>query len=67
MTLFAKLMSLLEANEARDIVVFGGGIIPVDDIAELRNLGVAQIFTPGATTQEITAWVAENVPDASSH
>ncbi len=67
MTLFAKLMSLLEANEARDIVVFGGGIIPLDDIAELRNLGVAQIFTPGATTQEITAWVAENVPDASSH
>ena len=66
MTLFAKLMSLLEANDARDIVVFGGGIIPVDDIAELRELGVAQIFTPGATTGEITAWVAEHVPDASS-
>jgi methylmalonyl-CoA mutase C-terminal domain/subunit len=66
MTLFAKVMSLLEANDARDIVVFGGGIIPVDDIDELRELGVAQIFTPGATTHEITAWVAEHVPDASS-
>lgn len=66
MTLFAKLMSLLEAKDAGDIVVFGGGIIPVDDIAELRELGVAQIFTPGATTQEITAWVAEHVPDASA-
>ncbi|HZG98079.1 MAG TPA: cobalamin B12-binding domain-containing protein [Nocardioidaceae bacterium] len=67
MTLFAKLMSLLAANDARDIVVFGGGIIPVDDIAELSKLGVAQIFTPGATTHEITAWVAEHVPDASAH
>ncbi len=67
MTLFARLMSLLQANEARDIVVFGGGIIPIDDIAELKKLGVAQIFTPGATTHEITAWVAEHVPDASAH
>jgi methylmalonyl-CoA mutase C-terminal domain/subunit len=66
MTLFRKLIELLEANDARDIVVFGGGIIPEDDIPQLRELGVAQIFTPGATTQEITAWVADNVRDASS-
>ena len=66
MTLFAKLMQLLETSDAGDIVVFGGGIIPEDDIPRLRELGVAQIFTPGASTQEITAWVAENVPDAGA-
>ena len=45
----------------RDIVVFGGGIIPEDDIPELEELGVAKVFTPGATTTEIVDWVREHV------
>jgi methylmalonyl-CoA mutase C-terminal domain/subunit len=61
MTLFRRVMELLAERDARDIVVFGGGIIPEDDITELRELGVAQIFTPGATTASIIEWVRANV------
>jgi methylmalonyl-CoA mutase C-terminal domain/subunit len=61
MTLFRRVMELLAAREAGDIVVFGGGIIPADDIAELAKLGVARIFTPGATTASIIEWVRANV------
>jgi methylmalonyl-CoA mutase C-terminal domain/subunit len=57
MTLFAKVMDLLKQREATDIIVFGGGIIPEDDIPELEKIGVAKVFTPGATTTEIVAWV----------
>ena len=57
MTLFAKVMELLAARDATDIVVFGGGIIPEADIPELEKIGVAKVFTPGATTTEIVAWV----------
>ncbi len=64
MTLFAKVVQLLEERDAADIIVFGGGIIPEDDIPELKKLGVATVFTPGATTTEIVAWVREHVnPD----
>ena len=61
MTLFRKVLELLAARDAADIVVFGGGIIPVEDIAELEKLGVARIFTPGATTASIIEWVRANV------
>ena len=61
MTLFRRVLELLAERDARDIVVFGGGIIPTDDIAELEKLGVAKIFTPGATTQSIIEWVRANV------
>jgi methylmalonyl-CoA mutase C-terminal domain/subunit len=47
MTLFRRVIELLAERDASDIVVFGGGIIPADDIAELEALGVARIFTPG--------------------
>jgi methylmalonyl-CoA mutase C-terminal domain/subunit len=57
MTLFAKVMQLLKERDATDIVVFGGGIIPEADIPELEKIGVAKVFTPGATTTEIVAWV----------
>jgi methylmalonyl-CoA mutase, C-terminal domain len=57
MTQFRRVLELLAEHDARDIVVFGGGIIPNEDIAELRELGVAQIFTPGASTSEIIGWV----------
>lgn len=61
MTLFAKVMELLRARDATDIVVFGGGIIPEGDIPELEKIGVAKVFTPGATTTEIVEWVRGNV------
>ena len=61
MTLFAKTIELLKERDAADIVVFGGGIIPEADIPELTRLGVAKVFTPGATTTEIVAWVKDNV------
>jgi methylmalonyl-CoA mutase C-terminal domain/subunit len=61
MTLFRRVLELLAERDAADIVVFGGGIIPPDDIAELAKLGVAKIFTPGATTASIIEWVRANV------
>ncbi len=61
MTLFAKVIDLLKAQDAADIVVFGGGIIPADDIPLLAEMGVARVFTPGATTTEITSWVNEEL------
>jgi methylmalonyl-CoA mutase C-terminal domain/subunit len=61
MTLFRRVLELLAERDASDIVVFGGGISPADDIAELAQLGVARIFTPGATTASIIEWVRANV------
>ena len=61
MTLFRKVVELLRARGAEDIVVFGGGIIPEADIPELTKLGVAKVFTPGASTQSIVEWVRANV------
>ena len=57
MTLFSEVMDLLKANDATDIVVFGGGIIPEADIPALESLGVARIFTPGTPTQDVVDWV----------
>lgn len=62
MTLFARLFEVLREEGAEDIVVFGGGIIPEADIPELAKMGVARIFTPGSTTQEIVEWVRSAVP-----
>jgi methylmalonyl-CoA mutase C-terminal domain/subunit len=61
MTLFPAIIDELQSRGIGDIVVFGGGIIPPEDVAELRQRGVREIFTPGATTQEIVAWVRTNV------
>jgi methylmalonyl-CoA mutase, C-terminal domain len=61
MTLFARLSELLGERGIDDVVVFGGGIIPDEDIPELERLGVAHIFTPGATTTDIVDWVREHV------
>ena len=57
MTLFARVVELLRSKGATDVLVFGGGIIPVADIPKLAELGVAKVFTPGATTHEIVDWV----------
>jgi methylmalonyl-CoA mutase C-terminal domain/subunit len=59
MTLFRRLIELLAERDASDIRVFGGGIIPDEDIPLLEELGVAKVFTPGATTGEITSWVSD--------
>lgn len=65
MTLFAKVVDLLKSRDASDIKVFGGGIIPEADIAPLKALGVAAIFTPGTPTGDVVAWVNENVQSAA--
>lgn len=61
MTQFARVAELLKEQDAEDIVIFGGGIIPEEDLPELAKIGVQKIFTPGATTEEIVTWVNENV------
>jgi methylmalonyl-CoA mutase C-terminal domain/subunit len=61
MTLFARLAELMRERGVDDVVVFGGGIIPAEDVAELERLGVAGVFTPGATTTEIVDWVRAHV------
>jgi methylmalonyl-CoA mutase C-terminal domain/subunit len=66
MTLFARVLELLRERDATDILVFGGGIIPDADIPELKSLGVAEIFTPGASTQAIVDWVRANLGAAGA-
>lgn len=66
MTLFERVIVLLAERDATDIVVFGGGIIPAADLPELERLGVARIFTPGASTQEIVEWVRTHVGTATA-
>ncbi|RAG86928.1 methylmalonyl-CoA mutase [Streptacidiphilus pinicola] len=61
MTLCAKIVELLRERDAEDIVVFGGGIIPDDDIPELKALGVAEIFTPGTPTHAVVSWVESHL------
>src|SRR5688500_16109696 len=60
MTLFARLLELMRERGIDDVVVFGGGIIPDEDIPELAKMGVARIFTPGATTTRIRDRVRQN-------
>jgi methylmalonyl-CoA mutase, C-terminal domain len=57
MTLFPRILDLLAAKGADEVLVFGGGIIPEADIPKLKELGVAEIFTPGARMDSITAWL----------
>jgi methylmalonyl-CoA mutase C-terminal domain/subunit len=59
MTLFPKVLDLLKEKGASDVLVFGGGIIPDADIPKLKELGVAEIFTPGATMTSITDWLTD--------
>jgi methylmalonyl-CoA mutase, C-terminal domain len=61
MTLFPAVIDLLKEKGAGDIGVFGGGIIPDDDIPRLKKLGVAEIFTPGSSTQDIVQWIRGHI------
>jgi methylmalonyl-CoA mutase C-terminal domain/subunit len=61
-TLFPQVVQELSNRGATDVLVFGGGVIPESDIANLENAGIAAIFTPGTPLDEIGAWVEANVP-----
>ena len=61
MTLFAKVIEVLKERDADDITVFGGGIIPDADIPRLKEMGVAEVFTPGTPTNTVVEWVKANV------
>ncbi len=63
MTLFPKVVELLRERGIDDIVVFGGGIIPDEDIPLLEEAGLAEIFTPGTSLDAIAEWVLANVPE----
>jgi methylmalonyl-CoA mutase, C-terminal domain len=66
MTLFRRVVELLEERDATDIVLFGGGIIPDADIPTLKEIGVAEVFTPGTPTADIVAWVTAHVAPADA-
>jgi methylmalonyl-CoA mutase C-terminal domain/subunit len=59
--LFTRVLDLLKEKGADDIAVFGGGIIPQDDIQALKAIGVKELFTPGTSTQDIIRFVRDNI------
>ena len=59
--LFPKVMELLKENNIEDIVVMGGGVIPEEDIPDLKKMGIAEIFTPGTDTRNIIKFIQEKV------
>lgn len=61
MSIFPKVVELLRERGVEDIIVFGGGIIPDDDIPRLKEAGITEVFTPGASLKEIVEWVRANV------
>jgi methylmalonyl-CoA mutase C-terminal domain/subunit len=61
MTLFPAVIELLRQQGANDVAVFGGGIIPQDDIPRLKERGVAEVFLPGSSTENIIDWIRKNV------
>jgi methylmalonyl-CoA mutase C-terminal domain/subunit len=62
MTLVPRIVELLRAQDIDDVLVTVGGTIPADDIPELKSLGVAEVFTPGAPTQDIIDFIQRSVP-----
>lgn len=62
MTLLPAILELLRNKGAGEIIVFGGGIIPPEDIQALKEAGIREVFTPGASTDAIVEWVRANVP-----
>jgi methylmalonyl-CoA mutase C-terminal domain/subunit len=61
MTLFPAVIKALKDRGAEDVAVFGGGIVPQDDVPLLKQAGVMEVFTPGASTQSIVEWIHGNV------
>jgi methylmalonyl-CoA mutase C-terminal domain/subunit len=60
-TLLPRVCQLLTEKQADDIKVFGGGVIPEDDIPGLKQAGISEIFTPGTSTEDIVAWIRSNI------
>ena len=67
MTLIPRVIELLREKGAGDVLVFGGGIIPDADIPKLKAIGVAEIFTPGATMASITEWLSHALASQEGH
>lgn len=68
LTLFPRVLELMREHGLDDVSLFGGGVIPEEDVAELRRLGVAAVFTPGTPIDEIVAWVDAHVAvSAAAH
>jgi methylmalonyl-CoA mutase, C-terminal domain len=63
---FPRIIELLKENNAQDISVIGGGIFPLDDIPGLKQIGIKEIFEPGAKLQDITDWVSANIQPRSA-
>jgi methylmalonyl-CoA mutase, C-terminal domain len=61
MSIFPAIIALLKEKDAADVAVFGGGIIPQDDVPKLKQAGVAEVFLPGASTQTIIDWIRKNI------
>ena len=66
LTLFPKVLEELAARDRSDVLVFGGGIVPPDDVLELATAGVARIFTPGAPLADITTWLEAALDERES-
>jgi len=64
-TLLPRVCELLREKDAEDIIVFGGGVIPDDDIPGLKNAGIKEVFTPGTSTEDIVEWVKQTVKPRS--
>lgn len=65
MTLFPRVLGLMREQGLDDVILFGGGIIPDEDVPKLKEIGVAEIFTPGASTQAVIAYLKEHVRSAA--
>lgn len=65
MTLFPRVLELLQESDASDVILFGGGIIPDDDVKTLEAMGVARIFGPGSSTVDIVTWLQAQVADGN--
>lgn len=65
MTLFPRILELMRGQGLDDVMLFGGGIVPDDDVPKLKEKGVAEIFTPGASTQDIVEFIRRNVRSAA--
>jgi methylmalonyl-CoA mutase C-terminal domain/subunit len=61
-TLLPRVCQLLREKNAADIKIFGGGVIPEDDIPGLKAAGISEVFTPGTSTEHIVKWVRDNIP-----
>jgi methylmalonyl-CoA mutase C-terminal domain/subunit len=65
MTLFKRVLELLRANKADDVMIIGGGIIPQEDVPKLKKLGIKELFLPGTPLDKIVGWVKDNVKPRS--